>query len=405
MMKVKETIATQSGWPLSVETTVTTGQLEVSFAAAKPKPCLLHWGVRRAAEKEWQIPPPSAWPAETKTAGNHAVQSPFLKQDGGSQLVIQLAQPVDFASLDFVLYFPEEKRWDNNQGRNYQIPLPAPGSGPVTVPGPATVLPLEALHAHIAQMGGSEVAFERAFPIEGRGQLAAVVARRGDRCRVSLLSDIPGNLVLHWGIARRSPHEWLMPPESMRGPDTVLWQEHTAQTPFARREGFNSLELEFAQADAPLGIQFVLKQTDDGGRWINHRGGNFYVPVHVPLPKPASPGMVQFQELADEIIHAERDRNSWTLMHRFNLCHDLLERVGQDLEGLALLYVWLRFSAIRQLTWQRNYNTKPRGAGSRPGPVDPPVRGALPARTRRPPARPPDAGHRGPRWGRPAHPG
>jgi alpha-glucan,water dikinase len=27
---------------------------------------------------------------------------------------------------------------------------------------------------------------------------------------------------------------------------------------------------------------------------------------------------------------------------------------------MALLYVWLRFSAIRQLTWQRNYNTKPR---------------------------------------------
>ena len=33
---------------------------------------------------------------------------------------------------------------------------------------------------------------------------------------------------------------------------------------------------------------------------------------------------------------------------------------GHDVEGLALLYVWLRFSAIRQLTWQRNYNTKPR---------------------------------------------
>ena len=47
-------------------------------------------------------------------------------------------------------------------------------------------------------------------------------------------------------------------------------------------------------------------------------------------------------------------------MHRFNLCHDLLERVRNNLEGHALLYVWLRFSAIRQLTWQRNYNTKPR---------------------------------------------
>ena len=29
-------------------------------------------------------------------------------------------------------------------------------------------------------------------------------------------------------------------------------------------------------------------------------------------------------------------------------------------EGWATLFVWLRFSAIRQLDWQRNFNTKPR---------------------------------------------
>ena len=53
-------------------------------------------------------------------------------------------------------------------------------------------------------------------------------------------------------------------------------------------------------------------------------------------------------------------RNSWTLMHRFNLCHDLLDRVAGNSDGLALLFVWLRYSALRQLTWQRQYNTQPR---------------------------------------------
>jgi len=37
-----------------------------------------------------------------------------------------------------------------------------------------------------------------------------------------------------------------------------------------------------------------------------------------------------------------------------------VDRVQNNIEGQALLYVWLRFSAIRQLTWQRKYNTKPR---------------------------------------------
>ena len=47
-------------------------------------------------------------------------------------------------------------------------------------------------------------------------------------------------------------------------------------------------------------------------------------------------------------------------MHRFNLCHDLLDEAQHDEDALALLFAWLRYSAIRQLDWQRRYNTKPR---------------------------------------------
>ena len=47
-------------------------------------------------------------------------------------------------------------------------------------------------------------------------------------------------------------------------------------------------------------------------------------------------------------------------MHRFNLAFDLLDPAAKDVEALALIFVWLRFSAIRQLDWQRDYNTKPR---------------------------------------------
>jgi alpha-glucan,water dikinase len=50
-------------------------------------------------------------------------------------------------------------------------------------------------------------------------------------------------------------------------------------------------------------------------------------------------------------------------MHRFNLCYDLLDRVKENSDGLALIFVWLRYSFIRQLDWQRNYNTQPRELG------------------------------------------
>ena len=87
------------------------------------------------------------------------------------------------------------------------------------------------------------------------------------------------------------------------------------------------------------------------------------VEVYCPLferegdPRLPSP---RLWDLADQIVGAEKGASSWTLMHRFNLCHDLLEGVEDDEEALALLFAWLRYSATRQLDWQRRYNTQPR---------------------------------------------
>ncbi len=39
----------------------------------------------------------------------------------------------------------------------------------------------------------------------------------------------------------------------------------------------------------------------------------------------------------------------------------------KDVEGsLVRIYVWLRYSAVRQLTWQRNYNTQASWEGRAP---------------------------------------
>jgi alpha-glucan,water dikinase len=296
------------------------------------------------------VPPQSLWPPGSSSAGQAAVQTPFAKQNGEAGVVIHLSP--DYTFLDFALFFPDEGRWDNNDGRNYHITLASPDSNK------PSVSPLDVLHSQINE---GENIFERTFDIDGQWQLAAVVTKLGTgSTRISLLSNAPGNLVLHWGIARRSPNEWLLPPDSMCGPNTTLWQNHTAQTPFAPFETWNILHLEFPEAEAPLGIQFVLNQREDGGRWFKYRGGNFYVPIRSGAQKQVSLGASEFSQLADEIIRSETAPNSWTLMHRFNLCYDMLDRVRNNVDGLALLFVWLRYSAIRQLTWQRNYNTKPR---------------------------------------------
>jgi alpha-glucan,water dikinase len=290
------------------------------------------------------------WPSGTEPKGTSALETPFTGQNGHADVEIRLQPASSYAFLDFVLFFPDENRWDNNGGKNYHVPLGAPAASGT-----------ELLEMLKTQAGEQERSFERVFEVDSQRQLAVLVTKAEGNFKVACVTNIPGNLLLHWGIARRSPNEWLAPPASALGQgDAVLEAQSSAQTPFSLRDGLNWLQLNFSETDSPLGLQFVLKRGTDGGAWLKYRNGNFYVPVRgAVMASGDAVRLGSLSTLADEIIRTE-SHNSWTLMHRFNLCWDLLDRVQNEPEGLALLYVWLRFSAIRQLTWQRNYNTKPR---------------------------------------------
>lgn len=205
----KDKITTESGLVLLVEKEIGDSITEISIRADADTGALLHWGVRKRGNASWQVPPKQSWPEGSRAFDSKAIRTPFLKKDGHALIKIILDSPSGLSSVDFVLFFPGDNRWDNNRGKNYRIDIPV-----------------------IAQTAG----------------------------------------------------------------------------------------------DAALG------------------GGEL-------LP------------IAEEIIEHETGRNSWTLMHRFNLCYDLLDKVKDSVDGLALIFVWLRYSFIRQLDWQRNYNTQPRELG------------------------------------------
>jgi alpha-glucan,water dikinase len=205
-VKFTETIITDSGIAVTVEKKVFDDTAELVFRIDKQEDCLLHWGFLRRPDSEWQMPPVGAWPEGSRAFDNAALQSPFIRKSGSGEVVIVLDFSAGFRLIDFVLFLPEQGRWDNNHGKNYR--------------------------------------------------------------------------------------------------------------------------------------------------------------VEIPVASGQSPAGADLDRLSEEIIAKETSRNSWTLMHRFNLCYDLLDEVGSnDLDGMAMIFVWLRYSAIRQLDWQRNYNTKPRELG------------------------------------------
>ena len=243
-------ITTRSGLKLSIERAASNGRLEVSISTETSRPAVLHWGMRQDGRSGWQMPPRPIWPeGSTAEAGPSAVRTGFTRQNGASRIQIQLALPSEYSSIEFALLFPEESRWDSNDGKNYRIEIPgAPGTS-----SPAT------------SSEAQPASFERVFPVEGYGRLAATVTRETDRSRLTLLAGVPGPLMLHWGVSRRSSQEWLLPAPSTQPPGTVVCQDRAAQTPFLQREdGMKRVTLEFPEPEVPLGVRFVLQQTRHG---------------------------------------------------------------------------------------------------------------------------------------------
>jgi alpha-glucan,water dikinase len=211
-----------------------------------------------------------------------------------------------------------------------------------------------------AEWTAGEGTQRQTFPLDGGGTLATAVAADNGTVRVGLACDAARPVTLHWGLAWRSRNEWQAPPENLIPAGTTIVQPPAARSAFAPRDGVQWLELDFekpAEGAGPRGLRFVVFRPEDGA-WIKSGGQDLYLPLFQPPPDPRLPA--QLRDLAEEIVTAERDYASWTLMHRFNLCHDLLGKARGDEDALALLFVWLRYSAIRQLDWQRRYNTKPR---------------------------------------------
>src|SRR6266540_366582 len=216
-----ETIETISGVRILVETSDREDEIEVSLRLEGKSHCLLHWGVRRHTSKAWLLPPESFWPEGTRNFNQMALQTPFLRQNGAIHLTIRLHRAPEYSSIDFALFFPKEGQWDNNNGRNYRIAL-----SPEEPAGLAPVLVLRKLSE------GKRISFECVYAVDGDRQLAVAVIREADIYRVELITDLTGSLILHWGIARRSPHEWLVPPTSLRPPDTSEWNNIAAETTF-----------------------------------------------------------------------------------------------------------------------------------------------------------------------------
>jgi alpha-glucan,water dikinase len=338
-----QTIETAGGAKLRVDLRADSEKIMCVLEHEQAGACVLHWGLLRGERAGWKVPNRSAWPEGSKPVTG-AVQTPFALADGNARLTLQIDPAWGYSFLEFALFHPTGNRWDNNRGRNYRVALPVTAQ-------PAQP-PLPAARALI-----SEPRNEVVHALDEGCELAMVTTTSAQSTDVAIATDLEGPLVLHWGVAGSRRGQWSHPVPATWPSGTAAFDAHAVRTPFVDKDGLRQLRLSLPAGEQPV-LCFVLYQPDQE-RWLKNRGGNFTLALAGQKTGPLQdPGLA---EIAAEIIEKEAGDNSWTLMHRFELAFNVLDRIGADnLQGLALVFVWLRFSAIRQLDWQRRFNTKPR---------------------------------------------
>jgi alpha-glucan, water dikinase len=190
--------------------------------------------------------------------------------------------------------------------------------------------------------------------------------------------DRDEELVMHWALGKRSASEWARPEEIHLPKGTARFKDNIAcQTVFEKNivyPEFRTIQFIFKwidQYEADKIIQTINFVVLERKRniWFNNGGQNYQIVCALGALQPTSdldaellPLGRKLGEVIQNIVQCETVYESWTLMHRYFRCRDILKDKTDlnDPRFAIVLLVWLRYSFMRQLTWQKRYNTKPR---------------------------------------------
>ena len=100
--------------------------------------------------------------------------------------------------------------------------------------------------------------------------------------------------------------------------------------------------------------------------WYNNHRQDYHIKFSLKINKSKSKQILvesglYVPQFVLDIINCEAKYHSWTLMHRYNKCFDIINTFNDETsnEKYIWILIWLRYSHQRQLDWQRNYNTRP----------------------------------------------
>jgi len=259
------------------------------------------------------------------------------------------------------------------------------------------------------QVGDVDVACRR----EGNGFVVEITALMHP-------DKVPlGSALLHWGVLTDFRNRsWHCPPEEILPPNTTIIDAKACQTlldPYDDGTSYVEIHLPTSAISddgcvpSIPGMAFVIR-VPEKDKWLKCDDGKDCVAFfRDPPKKPAGAWKGGWQDQVNLIMDSETQWGHMTLMHRYNNCRQVVEAwAGKSDSGPAAMrrmpswnatfnkealrraswsrlpsssllvdpdeakaeemddeiwswiFVWQRFSYMRLLDWQRNYNTKPR---------------------------------------------
>lgn len=187
---------------------------------------------------------------------------------------------------------------------------------------------------------------------------------------VSTLALGGSDIILHWGVRKGRATGWSSAEPDAWPPNTTPTDDGKAVQTKLEQVGESGVRVACVKnlSKDVVGLFAVIfaPNAPDYLQWIKgSKGGDIFVPT---IPPPPLPGLSADNDVSDlcksmldGVIEREMEYGSWTLMHRYGHARHLVDSViGTDQDCWGALYVWMRYSQIRVLDWQRRYNTQPR---------------------------------------------
>lgn len=187
---------------------------------------------------------------------------------------------------------------------------------------------------------------------------------------VSTLALQGSDIIMHWGVKKGRNSGWHAPLPDAWPPNTNAMDDGKAVQTKLESHGSSGVRVTSIKnlASDVVGVFAVIHGPSAPShlQWIKAaQGGDIFAPT---IPPPPLPGFSSGNDVSDlcksvldGIIEREMEYGSWTLMHRYGHARHLVDSViGSDVDCWGALYVWMRYSQIRVLDWQRRFNTQPR---------------------------------------------